>query len=253
MKRTLMLLLMAFAATTASAGNGAIGLSPAVVMLRGDHGQSTTQSLRISNGTSRTFSFELVALDVVTEEGKRKFVEAGSIPGSIAATAVFSHREVTLAPGATAAVELTITIPQASRQRAVVAMFRGTNQIGGGAAQFSASMGSLLTFTISEDIEMAATPLEIRPQTATANLAASHTCTNGGDEPLVVRGVLAVLDSRGNLVGKSQLPPHRLLPGESARLGGEYAGDLEPGEYRLLMTYDYEGRTLRRSAEVVIR
>jgi hypothetical protein len=247
------LFLMLFALGASAAEDGALSLSPAVVMLRGDFGQSTTQTLTFVNGTSRAFDFELVAQDVVIRDGKRVFADAGSIAGSIAATAVFSQRHVRVAPGETVAVTLTVTLPPATAQRAVVALFRGTNRVMSGNVPMSASLGTLLTFTVSNDLALTAAPLEVRPQSAAANLAFSQACTNSGREPFVAKGVMAVLDERGALVGRSDLTPHRFMPGESASLGGEYAGELDPGRYRVFVTYDYEGHTVSRSADVEIR
>ena len=252
MKRLLLITLL-FATAARAAEDGTLALTPAVVMLRGDFGRSATQSLKLTNGTSRAFEFDLVAQDVVIRGGRRVFVDAGAIPGSIAATAVFSQRHVALAAGESAVVKMTVTLPPSTSQRAVVAMFRGTNRVMSGNVPMTASLGSLLTFTTSDRREMNASPLTVQAQSATANLAAWHDCTNNGGEPFVAKGVLAVLDTTGALVGKSELRPHRLLPGESARLGAEYAGELAPGRYRLMLTYDYDGRTLTRSAEVDVR
>lgn len=249
---TLLLLLSLFALPLAAAEDGALSLSPAVVMLRGEFGQSTTQTLTLTNGTSRAFSFDLVAQDVIAQGGKRVFVDAGATVGSIAATAVFSTRHVELAPGETTHVTVTVTLPPSTEERAMVALFRGTNRVMSGLVPMTASLGSLLTFSVSDEVEMSATPLDVRPQSASAALAVRHACTNAGREPLVARGVMAVVDARGTLVGKSPLTPKRLLPGESAEVAGEYGGDLTSGRYRVLVTYDYEGRTLTQSADVEI-
>lgn len=234
------------------AEDGALSLSPAVVMLRGEHGQSTTQTLTFRNGTSRAFSFDLVAQDVVVRDGKRAFAEAGTIAGSIAATAVFSANHIDIDPGETASVSVTVTLPSGTAQRAIVALFRGTNTVLSGNVPMSASLGTLLTFTVSDELELTASPLVIRPQSAATNLAVTGTCTNAGREPFVTRGVLAVLDAHGSLVGKAELRPQRLMPGESMAVNGEYGGDLAPGSYRLFVTYDYDGHSMSRSAEVVI-
>ena len=112
MTRTTILLIALFLAFGAFAGDdGALSLSPAVVMLRGEHGQSTTQVLTLRNGTSRAFSFELVAQDVIAPEGTRTLVDAGTIPGSIAETAVFSPRRVDVPPGQSVTVRVTVTLP----------------------------------------------------------------------------------------------------------------------------------------------
>jgi hypothetical protein len=248
---TVLVLLAAFAALGGE--DGTLSLSPAVVMLRGDFGQSTSQTLSLTNGTSRPFSFDLIAQDVIVRDGKRTFVEAGSLPGSIAATAVFSQKHVEIAAGETVSVTVTATLPPSTQQRAVVAMFRGTNKVMSGKVPMMASLGSLLTFSISEDVAMSTEPLSVRAQSATESLGVTQSCTNSGREPLVARGVMAIVDSSGALIGKSAFKPHRLLPGESARLGGEYGGELDPGKYRVFVTYEFEGRSASASTEVDIR
>jgi hypothetical protein len=253
MRKITLLLLLLPSLIAHAADDGALSLSPAVVMLHGDHGQSTTQTLRLVNGTSRTFSFDLVAEDVVPKDGQRVYVPAGMQPGSIAATAVFSQTHLDVRPGETATVTITVTLPAATSMRAVRALFRGTNRVMSGKVPMVASLGALLTFTVSGDVAMTAEPLVLQAQSATSSFGASHICTNAGREPLVAKGVMAIVDARGALVGRSTLRPHRLLPGESASLGGQYPGELDPGTYRVLLTYDYEGRTLTRSAEVQVR
>lgn len=250
-KLSFLLVLVSFSAYAGS--DGTLSLSPAVVMLRGDHGQSTTQTLRLVNGTSRPFSFDLVAQDVVGRDGQRTYADAGMLPGSIAATAVFSRNHVEVPPGETVIVDITVTLPAETKLRGVRALFKGTNRVMSGNVPMIASLGALLTFTAGSDVAMSAEPLVLRPQSATANLGASHTCMNSGSEPLVAKGVMAIVNAQGALVGRSALQPHRLMPGESATLGAEYAGELDPGKYRVLVTYDYEGQTLTRTADLEIR
>lgn len=235
------------------AGDGALSLSPAVIALRGNPGESTRQTLLLHNGTTLALTFDVEAQDVVTKDGRRQFARAGATPGSIAATAVFSQRHLTVAAGQTASIAVTVTVPRDSKERAVVALFRGTDRILNGGLTTTVSLGSLLTFTLSDSVAMTAEPLSIEPQSATANLSVAHTCTNSGSEPLVAKGVLAVIGADGKLVGKSALAPRRLLPGERARLGAEYSAELRPGHYRLLLTYDYEGRALSEAAEIDVR
>ena len=242
---TLLLLLTA----AAHASDGTVALSPAVIMLRGEAGQSTTQTLLLRNGTSQTLSFDVVAQDVVVRDGKRVFTDAGQIPASIAATGVFSRRKIKVPPGQSVPVTATFTIPPNASTRAVLTLFRGSDKI----RNATYSLGSLLTFTLSDRAALSADPLQVQPQSATANLAVAQTCINSGSEPLVARGMLAVIGADGRLAGKATLDPRRLLPGERAELGAQYAADLQPGRYRVLVTYDYEGGALTQSAEVTIQ
>lgn len=253
MRLTTVLLSLLVTLAAFAGEDGTLSLSPAVVMLHGDHGQSTTQTLTLRNGTSRAFSFDLVAQDVVIRDGKRVFVEPGSIAGSIAGTAVFTQKHVEVKPGETVAVDVTVTLTPGTSQRAILALFRGTNTVMSGNVPMSASLGTLLTFSVTDDLKLSAAPIAAHPQTSSSNLAFTQSCTNSGREPFVAKGVMAVLDARGTLVGKSELQPHRFLPGETGTLGGEFAGELSAGRYKLFVTYDYDGRTLSDSAEVEVR
>jgi hypothetical protein len=240
-------------ATAAYANNGALSVSPAVIMLRGEAGQSTTQRMLLTNGTSRPFSFELIAEDVVVRNGKRFLVPAGETAGSIAATAVFSQRVVTVPPGASAAVEVTVTIPPATTVRAVTALFHGKDKIMRGNTPTTVSLGTLMTFALSDSIGVNAGAPAITAQSATSNAAFTQPFVNDGTEPFVAKGIAAILDGNGTLVGKAPLESRRVLPGEQVSLHGEFAGELARGKYRVLLTCDAGGKVITRSAEMVVR
>src|ERR1700724_2459240 len=80
--------------TPSFAQQGSLSLSPAVIMAKGAYGQSLTQRLTINNQSPNVFNFLMVAQDVVVREGKRVFLPAGEMDNSIAATAVFSPKEI---------------------------------------------------------------------------------------------------------------------------------------------------------------
>jgi hypothetical protein len=236
------------------ANDGAMSVSPAVVMLHGEVGQSTTQTLTFTNGTSQTLSFEMKALDAVVRDGKRLFVEPGTLPGSIAATAAFSPRLFTVAPRKTVHIDVTVTIPPKPAVRAIAVMCEGTTKLGTGPLRMTASVGTLMTFALSDDvIVVAASPLVVQPPTATSNFVAAQQVANGGTEPMVVTGMLAILDASGALVGKQAIPGWRLLPGERSDMRVEYGGDLPSGRYRAMVTYDLTDKTLTSSADFIVR
>ncbi|HEX9984231.1 MAG TPA: hypothetical protein VGF69_13270 [Thermoanaerobaculia bacterium] len=247
MNKTLIACLLLFA-TSVFAGDGALTVTPAVVQLRGSFGQSTTQTMMITNGTSQPFTFEMVAQDVTVKNGTRTFVEAGERAGSIAATAVYSRRVVQVRPGESERVDVTLTIPTDSPFRGVVVIFRGTNKVMTGPVPMLASIGTLFTFALSDTLDVNAEPLNVTPQSASANLSMTQWCANRGTEPVVAKGIAAILDGSGALVGRMNLTPKRLLPGERAEVSGEYGGELPPGRYKLLVTYDLDGQKSITSA-----
>ena len=70
-----LLLIASFAAGPAEAAAdgapGSISLVPAVVTLEGTGGQAHTQTLSLTNHTTRTLTFEMMALDVIARDGVR--------------------------------------------------------------------------------------------------------------------------------------------------------------------------------------
>jgi hypothetical protein len=235
---------------------GGISLSPSIVMLTGQPAQAHRQTLRLTNHTSRELAFRLEAQDVVAEEGRRTFVAAGERSGSIAATAVFSPKEIVIAPGAVGIAEVTVTMPPGSTIRGVAAVFRGQTVVGNqrGVAM-TASLGSLITFTLSGDTRLDGADPEVSEQTETSNLAVTEWVTNVGGEPVVASGAAALLNDAGALVGKVPIEPQRLMPGERLPFRAEYPALLAPGRYRAILSLEYDDhvrKVLTRTAEFAV-
>ena len=233
-----------------------ISLSPSVVMLTGEAGQSHRQTLRLTNHTARELAFTLDAQDVVGENGRRTFLAAGEHPGSIAATAVFSSKEIVVPPNGVAAVDVTVTVPRGSAIRGVAAVFRGQTIVGSqrGVAM-TASLGALMTFTLSTDLRIDGATPEVDEQTDASNLALTEWVTNVGAEPVVAGGAAALLNASGTLVGKVPVEPQRLMPGERLAFKAEYPDLLPPGRYRAILSLEYDDharKVLTRAAEFAV-
>lgn len=246
--------LLALCGLPAAARAQTLTLSPAVVPLGGHLGQSVRQTLKIDNASALPLEFELQAEDVVVRKGARAFVTAGQLAESIAATAVFSARRVAVPPHQARTVDVTLTLPRAASHRAVVVIFRGLTRIARGSrGTATVSLGTLFTFSLSDAIAVAASDVTVSPQTAASNLRFEQTFVNSGNEPVVLKGMTAIVDSSGVMVGKVPAGAHRLLPGERTAVRSEYAGELPRGRYRALATYEFEGRAVTRAAEFVVR
>jgi len=227
-----------------------ISLSPAVVMARGAFGQGLTQTLTLSNQTNTDFAFDLVAEDVIIQKGERVYVPAGETEHSIAATALFTQNTVVVKAHTASTVDVRLTIPADSKIRAIVAMFRGTNRLATSSSSvgMTASLGALLTFNLTDNVKLQPETVHVKPATETANLAVSQWIMNIGSEPVVPEGTAAILNSAGNLVGKTTFQPQRLLPGERLQFTAEFPEQLAPGDYKVLCSFQFEGRTLTSDA-----
>ena len=230
-------------AATSSASAQTIILRPAAVPLKGEIGQSVTQTLTMQNESDTALEFEVVAQDVVVRDGKRVFVEAGRVPGSIAATAVITPRKVRVEPRASASATVLFTLPNGMQHRAVVALFKATTPVAAGSRKAFLSLGTLFTFSISDRISVTG-QLEAAPPTGSTNAVFSSTLVNDGTEPVVPSGMAVVVDAQGRMVGKAAFTAKRLLPGETAKLVADFPGELDSGDYRALATFDIAGKPL---------
>jgi hypothetical protein len=233
-----------------------ISLSPSVVMLSGQPGQAHRQQLRLTNHTSRELAFRLEAQDVIAPDGRRAFTAAGDRAGSIAATAVFSPKELVIAPGAIGVADVTVTLPPGSSVRAVAAIFRGQTIVGtqNGVAM-TASLGSLITFTLTDNVRLEGGAPEVSAQTDTRNLAVTEWVTNAGSEPVVASGAAAFVNEAGSLIGKVSMEPQRFMPGERLAFKAEYPALLAPGRYRAILSLEYDDharKVLTHTAEFAV-
>ena len=230
-----------------------LALSPAIAMLRAKPGQSVTQTITIANGLPAELSFTVDVQDVVVRDGKRGFFAAGQVASSIAAAAIASPSSVVAPPGKSVSVNITLTIPPDTRQRAVVAFFKGQLATPGqGSVGFSASLGTLITLNLSDDAKIVSGPITASPQSNSANVGLSQELENAGAEPVVPRGVVAILDDRGRRVAKADFEPHRLLPGERGVFAVFSPTALRPGRYRALASFEYEGKVLTNAGEFTV-
>jgi hypothetical protein len=267
MKLTLKLVVIPYAALCSIAGaqtpasaadesgppRASISLSPAIVMVRCKPGQSTTQTLTITNHTAGEVRFNLATEDVVVQEGKRSFSPAGRIANGIAATSVASPASVVVKAGEEASVQVTFTLAPETGQRAVVTFFRGgLVNPGNGAIGLSASLGTLITFNVSSDYKVEAGPVEASLQTPAANMILSEELRNSGSEPVIPKGVIVVLNASGKRVAKASFSNQRLLPGERLIFAATNPAQLAPGNYRTVSSFEFEGKVLTSAGEFTI-
>jgi hypothetical protein len=240
-------------APTKPGARSSISLAPAVVMVRCKLNQSYTQVLTLTNQTQQNVVSEMVAEDVVVRDGKRSFVAAGETPQSIAATAVFSPTQVVVRPGQSVSVSVTFTVPPETTLRAVVAMFREESKIpGGGLVGMTASLGTLFTFSVSDNFQIESSPVTVTAQSTTTNLGFAQVLTNTGSEPFVAGGKAALLNQAGTLVGKVSFEEQRLLPGERLLFRTEYPAEVESGNYRVFASFQYEEKVITNSTDFIV-
>jgi len=228
-------------------------LTPAVIMVRCRPGQSTSQVLSIVNNTASDISFNVSTEDVVIRDGQRVFLPAGQTEKGIASSAVAVPASLVVKAGGEASVQVTFTLPSETIQRAVVTFFRGNVAMqGNGVIGLAASMGTLVTFDLSGDYQLEAGQLHTSVQTAAANTILSQGLHNRGSEPVVPRGVIAILNASGKRVAKASFLTQRLLPGERLVVSATNPAQLPPGRYRTFSSFEFERKVITSAGEFTI-
>ena len=191
--------------------------------------------------------------DVVVRDGKRSFSAAGQIANGIAASAVATPASVVVKAGEEASVQVTLTLPAETPQRAVVTFFRGGVVAPvPGSVGLGASLGTLITFNLSSDYKVEAGPVQASLQTPAANTILSEELHNSGSEPVVPKGVIVILNASGKRVAKASFATQRLLPGERLIFAATNPAQLPPGRYRTLSSFEFERKVVTSAGEFTI-
>jgi len=114
-------------------------------------------------------------------------------------------------------------------------------------------MGTLLTFNLSSNVSIESEPVHVVLPTETTNLIFTQDLTNTGTEPVVPKGVVAILGDQGRLVGKAAFETQRLLPAEKLTYHAQYADSLKPGGYHAMCTFEYEGKTETKQIDFTVQ
>jgi hypothetical protein len=253
MRVNLIFLAAIAAAQTPDAQRSTLALSPALIMVHCKPGQSTTQTLTLVNHTPTDLNFNLATEDVVIRDGKRVFLPAGKIANGIALTSVATPASVLVKAGEEASVQVTLTLPPETEQRAVVTFFRSVAAAAEtGSVGLSASLGTLITFNLTSDTNVKIGPVAASAQTATANMILSEEVGNTGSEPILPKGVVVILNESGKRVAKATFNIQRLLPGERLIFAATSPAQLPPGHYRALSSFEFERKIVTSAGEFTV-
>jgi hypothetical protein len=231
-----------------------LALSPAVIMITTSPGGSSTHTLTITNLTYAKCRFVMEAFDVVVHDGQRVFVPAGETSRGIARSAIFDPPALEVSPGQSAQVKITLTVPPEPAVRAVAAIFHAESPVpGNGNPTVTASLGTLITYSLSDKFALDVGAPTVNPQTKSSDLTFSEPLENDGAEPIVAKGTLAILTSSGELIGRIPIESHRLLPGEKFKSVVEYPRMILRGGYRALISFVHDGEVQTSSIQFQVQ
>ncbi len=240
--------------TAGSNNSPTITMSPAVIMVTAKPGQSFSQELTLWNNTINELEFQMQAEDVVVRNGRRMLVPAGELPGSIARYALFTDNDIRALPGSSVSTRVTVTVPNSPGPRAIACVFMGKTVMGAGTTlAMTASLGALVTFSISNDFKVESQPMEIAVDPDSKTINFRQRLKNSGSDPIIPKGVIAVTNESGVLVARLPVAGQRLLPGESLDFTAEHIGLLKAGKYKAMFLTEHESAFFSNAAEFSIQ
>jgi len=241
--------------SNADANNSpALTLNPAVIMVKAKPGQTFSQELTLWNNTIYELRFHMEAQDVVVRDGRRVFVPAGELQGSIARNAVFTEEDLIALPGRSITTRVTVTLPPTPGPRAIACIFMGRSPIATrNALSMTASLGALVTFTVDSDFHLQNDPLQVEVDEDAKTITFREQVRNTGRDPVVPQGVIAVTSEGGALIARVPVEGHRLLPGESSEFTAEHPGLPKAGKYKVTLLMQNESALFSNAAEFSIK
>jgi hypothetical protein len=241
-------LYLLFGAGAARAGHS-VAMTPAFIEASVKRSTTFTRSFTITNGTSTQLRFRASVCDYGNDENNKRVVgRAGTLPRSAAAWVQFSPAETVVDPGTAAAVSVIVTVPAtAEGSRYAMCFFEGepaeaAPQGSKASTTIRIRLGAPLLLSVAgaSKYDVAVLGGEVSPPTGSSELLADLDVINRGDAHARFVGMFAILDGNGRLAGRGRVDEKRFFPGQRDMYRIQWAGELAPGHYTLIVTLKYD-------------
>jgi hypothetical protein len=232
-----------------------VAITPASIDAKVRPGASYTQSFGVVNGTGERLKVRMSAEDVwIDEQNKRLDGRAGTLPRSASLWMQFTPGELIVEPFSTGTVKAVISVPRdAAGSFYTVPVFEVApaartvfQNVSTDATTAKAAIGLrfraivALTTETGTEYNVEIMKGEVTPPSATSELNLQLDLRNRGNAHAKVRGVFALLDTNGNLVGRGSIDERKLLPGQRKTLTAAWSGELKPGGYTAVVTLGHD-------------
>lgn len=228
-----------------------LGLTPAFVDANVKHGATYAQNFTIANQTTTRLRFRSSVSDYwYDEQNGRLLGRPGTLPRSASTWVQFTPAEIVIEPNSSAIVKAVISVPQgAAGGYYTVPLFEGepvdvstdeTKQ--STSATFAVRLGGLLMLAVEETSEYNVEVMsgKVSPPTASSELEMELDIRNRSNAHARLRGMFAILNANGKMVGRGRIEEKRYLPGQRDNLKAPWSGELPPGSYVAVITFTYD-------------
>ncbi|MBV9211496.1 MAG: hypothetical protein JOZ52_12735 [Acidobacteria bacterium] len=230
-----------------------LGLAPAFVDANVKRGTTYVQNFTIANQTTTRLRFRCSTADYwYDEQNGRLMGRPGTLPRSASTWMQFTPSEVVIEPNSSAVIKAVISVPQdAAGGYYTVPLFEGepfvnepkeTESQHTSNASFAVRLGGLLMLAVEATSEYNVEVMggKVTPPSASSELEMELDIRNRSNAHARLRGIFAILDAGGKMVGRGRIEEKRYLPGQRETLKAPWSGELAPGSYVAVITFTYD-------------
>ncbi|MBC7796639.1 MAG: hypothetical protein H7Z37_07190 [Pyrinomonadaceae bacterium] len=231
-----------------------LGVAPAIVIANVKPGKTFTQEFTLANGSDGYVRFRCSLGDYwFDKDNAPVLASAGTLERSASPWIQFTPSEVLIAPQSSVVVKAVISIPQnAVGGYYSMPFFEGEaaeppNSVASkgeirAVSSIALRIGGLIMLSTEKDSDY---NIEIvngkaTPPTDSTELELTLDVINRGNVHAYLKGLFAILDDKGQLVGQGKIEDRMAMPSQSRTLKGIWSGDLPPGDYTVLSTISFE-------------
>jgi hypothetical protein len=231
-------------------------LDPSRVRVTGKAGETLEFSITAYNNGTEPLEIQVEINDMLNEpddEGslERVYVPAGTVSVSLAKWMTLSEDSFVLEPKTRKAIPFILAVPpEAQGVYYSVIFFRGTSMKDDASdvdnskptttVRVQPRLGSLVFCEIEGTVKRTGMLLDLNYDLPNEDepLVIRYEMENTGNTDLLLTGIFYIMDDDQTLVAKETLVPIRLFPGDSGKSVTEWAGELEPGSYHMIVNIE---------------
>ena len=225
-----------------------LGLTPALVDANVKRGLTYTQNFTVVNNTTTRLRFHCSVSDYWYDEHNSKLLgRPGTLPRSASLWVQFAPEEVIVEPNNSTTIRAIISVPKdAAGGYYTIPFFEGepvekpTEQKAG--ANFAVRLGGLLMLATegASDYSVEIKSGKVQPPSGSSELEIQLDIHNQGSSHVRLRGMFAILDSAGKLVGRGRNEEKAYLPGQRDTYKAAWGDELPLGHYTAVVTLTYD-------------
>ncbi len=233
-----------------------LSLEPSNIRLTGKAGESKESAVRVYNNGTKAMSVNIEISDMVNRTDaqgllERVYVPPGTVETSLARWILISEKEFVLEPRSMREVKFVVSPPAGTKGvLAAVVFFRSSGVIEAktpvkgkpsSTVMIQPRLGVLVFYEAEGSVARSGKligEMKFEPPSQGSPFRISYTFENTGNADILLTGNFHILDSQGALTANESLSPLRTFPGDKGSTQTEWPGDLDPGDYHLIVSLE---------------